>query len=469
MKVKIISFLIISYVLPGLSDYMPYQNLSNSIENSHHSNIVILNSDSIYFFWIEGSNKIYSKNIINGSWTPILPVYSSSFSVTIEEMVASNTGNSIYLFWTEKDSISRIFYGKFLENSITSIDTLYQTENVIEKLKSQGGKSLGWIERTSIFNSRVGLNIMTIPNTNLFLIDSCDYYQGYSQTYNDYDSLYIFWLNNGNEINYKILLDSLNWSSNHIISSTFYYFMDIFSCYNIIRQRFELVLPGPLVTGPYSNGLLYVNGNNSGWNSFEEIMSVGASSPFQEYDISEYPQVLCQSNGKCLVLFQNSFHGQTSTSQNIYLARKDSLESWFLRKNLFPGYVYLNDSALDFNDSLYITFKEDNDVYVGGNELLVGIEHKQANNKLQTFLLSQNYPNPFNPRTTIKYNLPQSSVVSIQIFNNLGENVKTLCSGLQTRGIHEIIFDGGSLPSGIYFYQIIIGNFKQTKKCLLLK
>ncbi|MEJ2105159.1 MAG: T9SS type A sorting domain-containing protein [Ignavibacteriaceae bacterium] len=86
-----------------------------------------------------------------------------------------------------------------------------------------------------------------------------------------------------------------------------------------------------------------------------------------------------------------------------------------------------------------------------------------------SYKLYQNYPNPFNPTTTIKYDLPQSSVILIQIFNNLGEKVKTLYSGLQSSGTHEIVFDGSSLPSGIYFYQITTKDFSQTKKCLLLK
>ena len=100
---------------------------------------------------------------------------------------------------------------------------------------------------------------------------------------------------------------------------------------------------------------------------------------------------------------------------------------------------------------------------------LVSIKQSQDEVDIEDFKLSQNYPNPFNPTATIKYNLPQSSVVSIQIFNSLGEKIKTLYSGLQISGSHEIVFDGSSLPSGIYFYQITTRNFTQTKKCLLLK
>ena len=102
------------------------------------------------------------------------------------------------------------------------------------------------------------------------------------------------------------------------------------------------------------------------------------------------------------------------------------------------------------------------------NDLVTHIE-SSAEKFSRSFFLKQNYPNPFNPTTTIKYDLPQSSVVSIQIFNSLGEKVKTLYSGLQTSGSHEIVFDGNFLPSGIYFYQITTKDFSQTNKCLLLK
>ena len=100
---------------------------------------------------------------------------------------------------------------------------------------------------------------------------------------------------------------------------------------------------------------------------------------------------------------------------------------------------------------------------------IVGVYETNFNENMVNNYLLTNYPNPFNPTTSIEYNLPQSSIVSIQIFNSLGEKVKTLYSGLQTSGSHEIVFDGGLLPSGIYFYQIITKDFSQTKKCLLLK
>ena len=126
------------------------------------------------------------------------------------------------------------------------------------------------------------------------------------------------------------------------------------------------------------------------------------------------------------------------------------------------------------SDKIFWTVQAVDNNYTGSlfatEQEIVLTSNMDDNQKLSSnFKLSQNYPNPFNPTTTIKYNLPQSSVVSLQIFNSLGENVKTLYSGLQTSGTHEIVFDGSSLPSGIYFYQITTRDFRQIKKCLLLK
>ncbi len=85
------------------------------------------------------------------------------------------------------------------------------------------------------------------------------------------------------------------------------------------------------------------------------------------------------------------------------------------------------------------------------------------------FLVEQNYPNPFNPTTTIRYTLSQSGLVTVKVFNILGEELATLANGKESVGSHEIQFNVASLPSGIYFYRVQDGNVTQTKKMLLLK
>jgi Secretion system C-terminal sorting domain len=83
--------------------------------------------------------------------------------------------------------------------------------------------------------------------------------------------------------------------------------------------------------------------------------------------------------------------------------------------------------------------------------------------------LTQNYPNPFNPSTLITYSIPTSSNVIINVYNILGELIKTLVNGYQEAGSYKVNFDAGGLSNGIYFYKMQSGNFVQIKKMLLLK
>jgi hypothetical protein len=94
-----------------------------------------------------------------------------------------------------------------------------------------------------------------------------------------------------------------------------------------------------------------------------------------------------------------------------------------------------------------------------------------------SFNLEQNYPNPFNPATKISYSIPQTSKVTLKIFDILGKEVATLVNEELSPGEYTIEFNASSLTSGVYFYQITVGGPEtssgqgiiQTKKMLLLK
>jgi hypothetical protein len=85
------------------------------------------------------------------------------------------------------------------------------------------------------------------------------------------------------------------------------------------------------------------------------------------------------------------------------------------------------------------------------------------------YMISQNYPNPFNPSTTISYALPKAEMVTIRVYNILGQIVKTLVNQNQSAGTHTISFKANDLTSGIYFYSIQAGSFNEVKKMMLLK
>jgi len=85
------------------------------------------------------------------------------------------------------------------------------------------------------------------------------------------------------------------------------------------------------------------------------------------------------------------------------------------------------------------------------------------------YSLSQNFPNPFNPVTFIKFGLPKKSLVSLTIYNNLGERIAVIIDEEMKAGFYEKKFNSAEYSSGIYFYQIIAGDFFDTKKMILLK
>lgn len=105
------------------------------------------------------------------------------------------------------------------------------------------------------------------------------------------------------------------------------------------------------------------------------------------------------------------------------------------------------------------------------NKTVVSILEKLPDKK--NFSL-KNYPNPFNPKTTIQFNLPRNSHVTLTIYNVLGHKVKTLIDGEKTAGSYTIRWDGKddksrNVSSGIYFYRIEGGDFVHVKKMILAR
>ena len=85
-----------------------------------------------------------------------------------------------------------------------------------------------------------------------------------------------------------------------------------------------------------------------------------------------------------------------------------------------------------------------------------------------TVALHQNYPNPFNPVTTIRFDLPAPSHVTIRIYSMLGEEVGTLVDGEWQAGLHQVVLDATHLASGVYVCRMQTGNFTASRKLLLV-
>jgi hypothetical protein len=85
------------------------------------------------------------------------------------------------------------------------------------------------------------------------------------------------------------------------------------------------------------------------------------------------------------------------------------------------------------------------------------------------FVLDQNYPNPFNPSTIISFSVPQSSFVTLKVYDVLGNEVSTLVNETKEAGKYSVSFDAAGLSNGVYFYSINSDNFTSTKKMILMK
>lgn len=87
----------------------------------------------------------------------------------------------------------------------------------------------------------------------------------------------------------------------------------------------------------------------------------------------------------------------------------------------------------------------------------------------EKYSLGQNYPNPFNPTTKIRFDIKQSGLVKLTIYDMLGREVKSLVNENLNVGSYEADFDGSRLTSGVYFYKIDVGNYTEVKKMTLVK
>jgi hypothetical protein len=176
-------------------------------------------------------------------------------------------------------------------------------------------------------------------------------------------------------------------------------------------------------------------------------------------------------NGTATVQSANSITAYNITLNSGANVTFQTVKSIFLEPGFYTNdnifftaeLLYCQPGAIDTKDKL--VFNEENKLTLP----------KERNNFIpDKFSLSQNYPNPFNPSTLIKYALKKDVKVSINVYNILGQKVKTLVNEYQNAGYKSIIWDGRNdngktVSSGIYIYKIIAGDFVDKKKMVIIK
>jgi serine protease len=100
-------------------------------------------------------------------------------------------------------------------------------------------------------------------------------------------------------------------------------------------------------------------------------------------------------------------------------------------------------------------------------KMLVGVD--EGKSLPAAYMLNQNYPNPFNPGTTIKFDIPKASQVSLKVYDITGREVATLVDGIRTAGSYSIPFNASGLSSGVYFYKLQAGEYFAVRKLVVVK
>jgi hypothetical protein len=161
-----------------------------------------------------------------------------------------------------------------------------------------------------------------------------------------------------------------------------------------------------------------------------------------------------------------------------YLAAAGPLNVYF-SKNNGDNWVDISDGlSLNGFGSIFRILFVDNYLFAATDEgiwrydlsTLVSIEDKNAKSMPDVFKLEQNYPNPFNPNTVISYGTSASAFVTLKVYDILGRELQVIVSEFQAANYYSVTVNATNLPSGIYFYQLRVGNhFIETKKMILAK
>ena len=191
------------------------------------------------------------------------------------------------------------------------------------------------------------------------------------------------------------------------------------------------------------------------------------------------------SNGSVLFAGGNSVsfsidNGTTWTAVNMGLPYYPSVQCFAFRDtNIFAGTEFngIYSGLPAYGIDVYSFLASATNLFAGTNlgvysrplsEFTTAV--KIDREKLpESFSLSQNYPNPFNPLTTISFDIPSRSFVSLKIFDILGREVSTIVSEELPAGSYSRQWNAANMASGVYFYRVHAGTYLETKRLLLLK
>jgi hypothetical protein len=254
----------------------------------------------------------------------------------------------------------------------------------------------------------------------------------------------------------------------------------------------------PFICVDYSNratrGSVYVvwadnrGGNDDVW--FNRSTNAGTNwlaSPVRINDVTtghQYkPVIQCDTNGRMSVIYYDERTG-TGIVNSYFAYSTDAGSTWVNQRLSDSSFAYISVNSevrngeyigVDvFNNKIIPVWCDDRkgtpnqEIYTSNLSIPVSVKNNEQTIP-ENYILFQNYPNPFNPVTTIEYYLPKPSHVSLKLYDLNGKEVKLLVDGEKSSGYQFEYLNSNEIASGVYFYTIIAGDFKNTKKMVIVK
>jgi hypothetical protein len=197
-----------------------------------------------------------------------------------------------------------------------------------------------------------------------------------------------------------------------------------------------------------------INTNGTGANSVEHRYSLDIVSDLPDFSDGQMHEIFIRYQDDSLNLFFDSIKSPVLSAK---ISIKDTLS--LDEGKAWVGFTSSAGAATERHSIISWSF----------NKHLLAIETDDAERTWNDFRLNQNYPNPFNPSTKIQFHIPKSKFTTLRIYNIQGKEVATLVSKPLNQGNHIYTFDGRNLASGIYYYQLVAGDYKEVKKMILLR
>jgi hypothetical protein len=136
---------------------------------------------------------------------------------------------------------------------------------------------------------------------------------------------------------------------------------------------------------------------------------------------------------------------------------------------ILSGYNMPGGSAQVYLDGMFWTYDQSDNTLKAYTPQLTGVSKAGDIGNPTSFSLLQNYPNPFNPTTVISYQLPVNSHVTLKVYDLIGREMVTLVNEKKEAGQYWVLWDASAKSSGIYFYTLHAGEYRDTKRMLLVK